>query len=85
MSMKIQSTWKGVQSPCIKPMNQMKDGEVCYELERKRYVMMISGIHGTIVLILQDNTTNRTNTYSTGCSHEVRELYPNENIAIKFS
>ncbi len=83
MSMQIQSSWNGVQSPPTKPMNEMVDGEVCFEIQRERYVMMISGIRGTMVLILENH--DGTNTYSHDCSHEVRELYPNENISVKFS
>ena len=84
MSMKVQSTWKGVVHPVIKGMNEMSDGEVCYEIQRERYVMMISGLHGSIILIMQ-NKVNKTNTYSSECSTEVRELYPNENVSVKFS
>ncbi len=84
MSMKVTSTWRGEPTPVLKPMFAMKDGEVCYEIKRERYVMMISGMHGNAILILQDKERH-TNSYSPECDHEVRELYQNENIVIKFS
>ncbi len=74
---------KNEDSIHTKPMNTMKDGEVCYCPEVKRYVVKVnySGTFLFLILINDDGT----NSYSDECPLPVRELREGESVTVKFS
>jgi len=89
MTMEKISSWSGQYKPEVKQMSEMVAGEVCFIDDSRagvndgEYVIMLHHI-GEAKLVLLLNSDNG-DTYSSKCHLEVRTLYPNENVAVKFS
>ena len=79
---KVHKNCKDV-SPILKPMNQMKKGEVCFIPANGQFILKVGYLGYTPTFLVLDST-EEINMYGPGCPLEVRELYEGESVTIEF-
>jgi hypothetical protein len=63
----------------VKPMHRMENGEVCYVLSHKHYVVKVQ----ELFLILDDDKDDY-DIYGHNCDSPVRELAEGESVTVNF-
>lgn len=84
MSIKIVETHSGEYVPKTKLMVEMSNGEVCKMVSGgENYILKLVTMDEPVYMIIGDKIGN---TYcGRRITHQVRSLYPNENIVVEFS